>query len=135
MMSVGALAEQMGAVATLGVSGGGGFYIAKYLLEKIFARWDKKEEMLDTATSVLVLQLKTQVEDLGKRLDNAYAQIGGLQEQLMDCRQHHSETSAELLKVRAMLDLKGQVDQRAAQVVAADRLGLTAKMQSREGAE
>lgn len=134
MMSVGEMAEQMGAVATLGVSGGGGFYIAKWLLEKIFARWDKKEEMIDHATSVLVVQLKTQVEDLGKRLDAAYTQIGSLQEQLMECKNTHAETGAELLKVRAMLELKGQVDQRAAQVVAADRLGLTARVQS-EGAE
>lgn len=134
MMSIGDMAEQMGAVATLGVSGGGGFYIAKWLVEKIFARWDKKEEMLDTATSVLVVQLKTQVEDLGKRLDAAYLQIGTLQEQLMDCKNNHAETGAELLKVRAMLELKGQVDQRAAQVVAADRLGLTVRVQN-EGAE
>lgn len=134
MMSIADMAEQMGAVATLGVSGGGGFYIAKWLVEKIFARWDKKEEMLDTATSVLVMQLKTQVEDLGKRLDAAYLQIGTLQEQLMDCKNNHAETGAELLKVRAMLELKGQVDQRAAQVVAADRLGLTVRVQN-EGAE
>ncbi len=135
-MNITDLAEQMGAVATLGVSGGGGFYIAKWLLEKIFARWDKKEEMLDQGTAVLVTQLKTQVEDLGRRLDNAYQQIGSLQEQLMECKNTHAETGAELLKVRAMLELKGQVDQRAQQVVSADRLGVTTIMAPRvEGAE
>lgn len=107
--------EQIGAVATLGASGGGGFFAVKWFAEWIAGRLDKREARLDDASTKLITGLEHRIETLTNRLD-------AVETMLAECQKMHAKSDAEVMKLRAIVDGKGEIAQRAQLVVAADRL-------------
>ncbi|WP_416463180.1 hypothetical protein [Sphingomonas sp. VDB2] len=112
--------EQIGAVATLGASGGGGFFAVKWFAEWMAGRLDKREARLDDAATKLISGLEHRIETLTNRLD-------AVETMLAECQKMHAKSDAEVMKLRAIVDGKGEIAQRAQQVVAADRLARAAE--------
>lgn len=109
------LMESIGTVAALGAGGGGGFFMVKWLFEYFAGRHDAREQRIDGGTDKLIERLERRVEALTARLDK-------VESDLSDCKRKHAESDAEVLRLKAIIDGKGEIAQRAAQVVAADRV-------------
>lgn len=110
------LIEQVGALAAMGGGAGGGFLAVKWLIEWMAGRLDKREARIDAGTDKLIQGLERQIEGLTRRLE-------AVEKSLADCQVKHAESEAEVLKLKAIIDGKGEIAQRAALVAAADRLG------------
>ncbi|WP_153039433.1 hypothetical protein [Sphingobium yanoikuyae] len=107
--------EQIGAVATLGASGGGGFFAVKWFAEWIAGRLDKREQRLDDSAAKLIAGLEQRIETLTARLDT-------VERLLADCQKQHAKAEAEVMKLTAIVESKGIINQKAQAIVAADRL-------------
>lgn len=107
--------EQLGAIVGLGGGAGGGFFAVKWFAEWISGRLDKREARLDDTSAKLIAGLEKRIETLTDRLD-------AVEKMLAECQKMHAKSEAEVLKLRAIVDGKGEIAQRAQQVVAADRL-------------
>lgn len=107
--------EQLGGVAALGGSAGGGFFIVKWFVEWIAGRLDKREARLDAGADKLIGALEKRIETLTSRLD-------AVEHMLADCQRMHSKSEAEVLRLTALVEAQGEIRQRAAGVVALDRL-------------
>ncbi|SES08840.1 hypothetical protein [Sphingobium sp. YR768] len=107
--------EQLGAVVGLGGGAGGGFFAIKWFAEWIAGRLDKREARLDDTAAKLISALEKRIETLTERLD-------AVEKMLADCQRMHSKAEAEVLKLRAVVEGKGIIDQKAQAIVAADRL-------------
>ncbi|WP_416463950.1 hypothetical protein [Sphingomonas sp. VDB2] len=112
--------EQIGAVATLGASGGGGFFAVKWFAEWLASRLDKREARLDSAADKLFSNQDQRIDKLTQRLDAVEALLA-------DCQKQHARAEAEVLKLKAIIEGKGIIDQKAQAIVAADRLALAAE--------
>lgn len=109
-----ALAQGIGAFAAMGVGGGGGFFAVKWFVEWMSGRMDKREARIDGGTDKLIEALERRVEALTARLDQ-------VETDLADCKRKHAESDAEVLRLKAIIDGKGEIAQRAQAIVAADR--------------
>lgn len=107
--------EQLGGVAALGGGAGGGFFIVKWFAEWFAGRLDKREARLDATSDKLIASLETRLETLTGRIDT-------LEKMLADCQKQHAKSDAEVMRLSAIVDAQGEIRQRAAAVVAADRL-------------
>jgi len=107
--------EQLGGVAALGGSAGGGFFIVKWFVEWIAGRLDKREARLDAGADKLIDALEKRIETLTSRLD-------AVEHMLADCQRMHSKSEAEVLRLTALVEAQGEIRQRAAGVIALDRL-------------
>lgn len=99
----------------LGAGGGGGFFAVKWLVEAFFGRIDRREARLDASADKIIARLERQIEQLSARLDQA-------EEKLRECQEQHLHAEAKIARMSAILQGQGEVRQRAAEVVAADRL-------------
>lgn len=115
--------EQFGSVAALGGGAGGGFFIVKWFVEMIAGRLDKREARLDAGADKLIGALEKRIETLTVRLD-------AVEHLLADCQRMHSKSEAEVLRLTALVEAQGEIRQRAAAVVAADRLDQAAKREA-----
>lgn len=112
--------EQLGGVAALGGSAGGGFFIVKWFVEWIAGRLDKREARIDAGADKLIGALEKRIETLTARLD-------AVEHMLADCQRMHSKSEAEVLRLTALVEAQGEIRQRAAGVVALDRLDQKAR--------
>ncbi|HKY82607.1 MAG TPA: hypothetical protein VJM09_14165 [Sphingobium sp.] len=115
--------EQLGGVAALGGSAGGGFFIVKWFVEWIAGRLDKREARLDAGADKLIGALEKRIETLTSRLD-------AVEHMLADCQRMHSKSEAEVLRLTALVEAQGEIRQQAQRVIAADRMDQKAKGQS-----
>ena len=102
------------ALAT-GAGAGGGFMLIKWFFETVLGRLDKRESRIDKATNELIDALSTQVKTLTERVTT-------VEKALQECKDEHSKSKAEVLQLRALLEARGEIRQRASEIVAADRL-------------
>lgn len=112
--------EHVAAFAGAGGGAGLGFYALKWFTEWIAGRNDKREARLDATSDKLISSLEVRIETLTKRLDT----IEGL---LADCQKMHAKAEADVLRLTAIVEAQGEIRQRAAGVVALDRLDQAAK--------
>lgn len=117
--------EQLGAIVGLGGGAGGGFFAVKWFAEWVSGRLDKREARLDDTAAKLVAGLEKRIETLTSRLD-------AVERMLAECQKMHAKSEAEVLKLKALLDGKGEIAQRAQQTVAADRLEQAEKIKGGE---
>lgn len=108
-------AEQLGGVAALGGGAGGGFFMVKWFAEWVAGRQDKREARLDATSDKLIASLEARLETLTTRLDV-------VETMLAECQKQHAKSDAEVMRLSAIVDAQGEIRQRAAAVVAADRL-------------
>jgi len=74
------------------------------------------------ATKALFDQLQAEIERLTKRIERQDERIAALEAEVRECEHARAVAEAEVLKLRAVNAVQGEVRQRAAQVVAADRM-------------
>lgn len=116
------IVEQAGAFVVMGGGAGGGFLAVKWLIEWVAGRLDKREARIDAGTDKLIEGLERQVAAQAAQIDALTRRIDGFQTQLDECRRKHAESDAEVMRLKAIIDGKGEIAQRAQAIVAADRL-------------
>lgn len=89
--------------------------MVKWFAEWVAGRQDKREARLDATSDKLIASLETRLDTLTERLD-------AVERLLADCQKQHAKSEAEVLRLTAIVDAQGEIRQRAAAVVAADRL-------------
>lgn len=122
MPSLETIAQTTGAWTAAGVGAGGGFMLIRWLLDFIGARADKREaaqvasaERLETSTYKLIDNLESRLNSLTMRLDN-------VESELVQCRAQHAQCEAELSRLRAVVQGLGDAKQKAAVIVAGERV-------------
>ena len=108
------------ALSTLAYSGVAGFGLGTAFL---FVRWaahfvasriDKKEDRLDAGMTVLLDGMRIE-------LDRVKKDCGEFRDALRECERKHSESAAEVMQLKAMLQGYGDARQNAQLQVAADK--------------
>lgn len=101
----------------LGAGGiaGVGFAFAKWFLEYVGGRMDKRAAALDAGTQRLIEGLEKRVNALTDRLDQ-------VERDLAECNHKHALAEAEVAKLNAILLSRGEIRERAQLIVAAERL-------------
>lgn len=74
------------------------------------------------ATKALFDQLQAEIERLTKRVEKQDERIAALEHEVHEERIARAKAEAEILRLKAINDVQGEVRQRAAQVVAAERI-------------
>lgn len=100
--------------AGFGASLGAGFFVAKWFVEWLSRRLDKREERLDARGEKLL-------DSLVERVTNLEARNTQLESYLADCQKKHAESEAERMKLNAILEAKGIINQKAQMAIAAER--------------
>lgn len=115
-----ALAVNLGSWAGIGATTGGGFFIAKWFVEFLAARWDKRELRLDTVQNEIMEHYRTrltQVEELTTSLST----------QLAECRLKHADSEAKVAKLEAIFAGLGELKQIAQYYISQDRVDKAAE--------
>lgn len=79
------------------------------------------------ATKALFDQLQAEIERLTKRVEKQDERIAALEHEVHEERIARAKAEAEILRLKAINDVQGEVRQRAAQIVAAERIEETGK--------
>lgn len=74
------------------------------------------------ATKALFDQLQAEIERLTKRVEKQDERIAALEHEVHEERIARAKAEAEILRLKAINDVQGEVRQRAAQIVAAERI-------------
>lgn len=106
----------------LGAGGGVGFFFVKWLFEFFGGRMDKRADRLDAGTDKLIAQLQGQVEALLEREKQHVARLEKVEDELAECKRRHAESDAEVMRLKAILQGRGEMRERAAVIVAAEKL-------------
>lgn len=114
-LSVVTLSELFGGGAAVAAGGGTAFYAVRWVVEWMAGRQDKREARLDAGTDKLISGLERQ-------LAAALTRLEAVEKGLAECQRKHAESDAEVLRLRAIIDGKGEINQRAQAIVAADRI-------------
>jgi len=107
--------EHVAAFAGAGGGAGLGFYALKWFAEWIAGRNDKREARIDATSDKLIGSLEKRIETLTERLDT-------VERLLSDCQKMHAKSEADVMRLTAIIEAQGEIRQRAAGVVALDRL-------------
>lgn len=92
-----------------------GFFVIKWFAEWIAGRNDKREARIDATSDKLIGSLEKRIETLTERLDT-------VERLLSDCQKMHAKSEADVMRLTAIIEAQGEIRQRAAGVVALDRL-------------
>lgn len=109
------------ALSTLAYSGvagfglGTAFLFVRWAAHFIAARIDRKEDRLDAGMTALLEGMRTE-------LDRVKKDCGEFRDALRECERKHSESAAEVMQLKAMLQGYGDARQIAQLQVAADKL-------------
>jgi len=105
------------ALSTLAYSGVGGFglgfsfLVVRWLATFIAGRVDKKEEHIDTVTRELIEALQQQVNRLSQAERDLRAEFTSYRrdtdERLQDCQRKHAESEAEVMRLKAIMQGRG----------------------------
>lgn len=74
------------------------------------------------ATKALFDQLQAEIERLTKRVEKQDERIAALEHEVHEERIARAKAEAEILRLKAINDVQGEVRQRAVQIVAAERI-------------
>lgn len=131
------MGEDFGQLAVASGAAGGTFgltFVAvRWCANFIAGRLDRKEDRIDADMASLIEGLKERVDALTKSERELRAELSAnreefrtyqreTDEQLRDCRRKHSESEAEVMQLRAMLQGYGDARQLAQVNASADKL-------------
>lgn len=119
--------EQLSGIAALGGSAGGGFFAVKWAFEWVAGQRDKRQDRLEARADKLIESLEKRIETLTERIDT-------VEHLLADCQRLHSKAEADVLRLTALVEAQGEIRQRAAGVVALDRLQQAAEKKEGDNA-
>ena len=106
----------------LGLGGGAGFFFIKWLFEYLGGRMDKRADRIDAGTDKLIENLQKQVEDLLAREKVREVRLAKVEDDLADCKRRHAESDAEVMRLKAIMQGRGEVRDRVQSIVAAEVL-------------
>lgn len=106
----------------LGAGGGIGFFFVKWLFEYLGGRMDKRADRLDAGTDKLIGLLQDQVASLIERGARLEARLEKVEGDLAECKARHAESDAEVMRLKAIMQGRGELRERAATIVAAEKL-------------
>ncbi|RIV79588.1 hypothetical protein [Pelagerythrobacter aerophilus] len=106
----------------LGAGGGVGFFFVKWLFEFFGGRMDKQADRLDAGTNLLITQLQGQVTALLEREKHREERLRVVEDELAECKRRHAESDAEVHRLKAIMQGRGEMRERAAVIVAAEKL-------------
>lgn len=106
----------------LGLGGGAGFFFIKWLFEYLGGRMDKRADRIDAGTDKLIENLQEQVEALLAREKVREVRLAKVEDELAECKRRHAESDAQVMRLEAILQGRGEVRDRAAAIVAAERV-------------
>lgn len=106
----------------LGAGGGIGFFFVKWLFEWFGGRMDKRADRLDAGTDKLIGLLQDQVASLIERGARLEARLEKVEGDLAECKKRHAESDAEVMRLKAIMQGRGELRERAATIVAAEKL-------------
>lgn len=109
-----ALIVAIGQAAGIGAGGGGGFYALKWLLDFKSRREDKREEMIDRGTEVLIKSLTDQIKALADR-------VSVLERLLRECQSQHAITEMKLARLEGANVGLGEARHIAATILSEER--------------
>lgn len=111
----------MAPYAAIGGSAGAGFMFIKWLLEFVAGRWDHKEAAIDAGMKQLLDRLEVRVNELTQDGKDLREQLKVVEGELRECKRRHSESDAEVMRLKAMLQGYGDARQDAQLFIAADK--------------
>jgi hypothetical protein len=98
-----------------GASAAGTGVLIWRLLAWVSGRMDRREDRIDAATKTVIDTLEEMVKGLSAR-------VKLVEHDLVDCQTKHANSEAEVAKLKAIIDAGGEIRQRAAGIVALNRL-------------
>lgn len=117
----------MDSVVSLAASGagiGGGATIAflfiKWVVEHFGGRMDKRADRLDAGTATLISQLQGQVAALLEREKMREERLSNVEGELAECKRRHADADAELMRLKAIQQGRGEMRDRAQVIVSAE---------------
>jgi septal ring factor EnvC (AmiA/AmiB activator) len=108
--------------AAAGGGVGAGFFFAKYALEWLGGRLDKREAAVAARDERLDVSTQKLIGTLEERMSNLTARLDRVEEELINCRAQHAQCEAELTRLRATVQGLGDAKQHAQSIIAAERL-------------
>jgi chromosome segregation ATPase len=111
------------AVVSVGVGSGlgFGFFMVRWLATFVAGRLDRKEEHIDTVTRSLIEGLKEEITRLSGECRELRAAVAEHGRELQECRKKHAESEAEVMKLKTMIQTRGEMRDRAQTIIAAEK--------------
>ena len=106
--------QGVAAWSAVGASSGAGFFFAKWLVEYVGGRMDRRAEALDASTQRLI-------EGLEKRVCSLTERVETVERELVDCKHMHAVAEAETMRLKAIIQGSGEVREQAARIIAAEK--------------
>ncbi len=103
------------------MSGGITVTVTLVLLRLLVGRLERREAHIDGATQRLIEGLEAQVTAMSVRLTEAVKRIDSVEGQLRDCERKHSESEAEVMRLKAQMTGFGEARDRAQVIIAAEK--------------
>ena len=83
---------------------------------------DKRADRIDAGTDKLIKNLQEQVDALLERERVREERLAKVEDDLAECKRRHAESEAEVMRLKAVIQGRGEVRDRVATIVAAERL-------------
>lgn len=109
-----------GTATAITTGGGVGYFFVKWLFEYLGGRMDKRAERIDAGMDKLISRMESQIEGLiarGLELEKRLEKVEG---DLAECKSKHSQSEAEVARLRAMMQGYGDA-RNVAQIKMAER--------------
>lgn len=122
MGGVDAVVENLPAVFAGGFGVGGGLVFAKWFLEWVGGRVDKREAAVTAAMARVDTGTATLIDHLQSQITWCTTTIAGLRNDLSHCQEQHVETLEDLARLKGVVQGLDDARQTAQVIVAADKL-------------
>lgn len=107
---------------SMGVGLGTTFLFIRWLASFVAGRVDAREAQVDAGMRELLEGLKEQVTVLGAECKELRQRVAATENDLLDCKRRHAESEAEVMRLKALIQARGEIRDRAQVVIAADKL-------------
>lgn len=107
-------AQVVGAIAVALVSGG--------LIGAILNHWRSAPKAKAETETMDWARFQTEIARLDAKVTAQSARIDALEREVRDCHREKAQLEAEMVKLRAAVDARGEIRQRAQEVVSAERV-------------
>lgn len=110
------------AASGAGIGGGAtiAFLFIRWVVEYLGGRMEKRADRLDAGTATLIGQLQGQVAALLEREKHREQRLRNVEDELTECKRRHAESDAELMRLKAIQQGRGEMRDRAQVIVSAE---------------
>ena len=95
---------EIATLSTAGMGAGLGFFMVKWLAEWASSRWDKRADLIDHGTELLIEQLQAQIKAILEREVELQLRLQNVEASLVECTRQHTSAQIEIENLRNELN-------------------------------